>query len=355
MKINKRRIILVVLLVILLFLATSIAIYGNLIGSVDKHDVSSYSFVVEDSQPVDVIITNLEEQDLIKSAAAARFYFRFNGTPVFYSGEFKLNKKMSMQEVFHTLSTKPEVASYTMTFLEGQRAIDFSKTISLKTNYTEEAFLEALNDQDLINTLTSKYEVLKDYQFNDEMYYKLEGLLAPNTYNFFANSSIYDIIDVLVAQTNKEYLENIKLFNESALTINEVYTLASIIESEALTSEDRTLVASIFMNRNKQGMSLGSDVTTYYGLQLNMGDQDLSIQQLDEKNGYNTRAIVGFPVGPINNPSLVSVLAALNYKDSDYLYFVSDVNGKIYPSKTQAEHDAIIKQLKEDGLWFTDE
>ena len=101
-------------------------------------------------------------------------------------------------------------------------------------------------------------------------------------------------------------------------------------------------------------MSLGCDVTTYYGAKVNMGDRDLYQSELNECNGYNTRCSTfkGLPISPISNPSIDSIIASLEPSNSNYLYFLADKNRKIYFSKTYAEHNNMIAKLKKQGLWF---
>ena len=103
-------------------------------------------------------------------------------------------------------------------------------------------------------------------------------------------------------------------------------------------------------------MSLGSDVTTYYAFKVDMGDRDLTAKELNTENPYNTRGpnMIGkLPVGPIDNPSKEAIEATLFYTETDALYFVADKNGKVYFTKSNDEHNAKIKELKKEGLWFT--
>ena len=102
-------------------------------------------------------------------------------------------------------------------------------------------------------------------------------------------------------------------------------------------------------------MSLGSDVTTYYAMQVDMGERNLYSSELKTSNPYNTRGpnMNGkLPIGPIANPSEESIKAALNPSQTNYLYFVADSNGKIYFAKTYQEHQNIIKELQKQGLWY---
>ena len=140
------------------------------------------------------------------------------------------------------------------------------------------------------------------------------------------------------------------------------YFDASGDEVILLTGASKNLIVELensreaFINRLNNGMSLGSDVTTYYAFKVDMGDRDLTAKELNTENPYNTRAtnMVGkLPVGPICNPSKEAIEAVFNYKETDALYFVADKNGKVYFTKTNEEHNKMIKTLKSEGLWFT--
>ena len=114
------------------------------------------------------------------------------------------------------------------------------------------------------------------------------------------------------------------------------------------------MIAGVFNNRLSRNMNMGSDVTSYYAVQADM-NRDLSIDEFNKKNLYNTRASdMGgkLPVGPICNPGLDAIEAALYPSENDYLFFVADKNGKVYYTKNDAEHTAKVKELKEAGMWI---
>jgi UPF0755 protein len=148
----------------------------------------------------------------------------------------------------------------------------------------------------------------------------------------------------------KDQIEN------SNLTVHQMLTMASMAELEGKTTADRSEIIGVFYNRLNAKMSLGSDVTTYYAFKVDMGDRDLTKQELNTYNAYNTRGpnMNGkIPIGPICNPSSSAIEAALNPTSTDAYYFVADKNGKVYFSKTNDEHNKTIQKLKDDGLWYT--
>jgi UPF0755 protein len=123
------------------------------------------------------------------------------------------------------------------------------------------------------------------------------------------------------------------------LSMHEGIILASIVEQEVSTPEDRAKVAQVFYNRMKRGMLLQSDVTAFYGAHI------LGVSPSTHVDSpYNTYVHPGLPVGPISNVSATSLQAVANPANSDYLYFVAGDDGTTYFSHTQAEHEALVRQ-----------
>src|SRR5699024_1987872 len=118
-------------------------------------------------------------------------------------------------------------------------------------------------------------------------------------------------------------------------------------------SSDRNGVAGVFYNRLDSNMTLGSDVTTYYAIKVDMNERDLTKAELNDCNNYNTRCstFIGLPVSPICIPSIESIDAVLEPTEHDYYYFVADKNKKTYFTKTYNEHLNMIDTLKEEGLF----
>ena len=139
------------------------------------------------------------------------------------------------------------------------------------------------------------------------------------------------------------------------MTVHQILTIASIIELEGSYKEARVGISSVIYNRLKANMSLGSDVTTYYSIQVDMSERNLYTEEIKASNPYNTRGpgMNGkLPVGPIGNPSKESIEAALNPSQTSYLYFVADSKGKIYFTTTYEEHKQKIDELRTQGLWY---
>ena len=143
---------------------------------------------------------------------------------------------------------------------------------------------------------------------------------------------------------------------DNEYSVHEMITMASIVEQEGTSSSDRKGVAGVWYNRLEAGGTLGSDVTSYYGVGKTFSEE-LWDADLKNCNPYNTSAknecaFAGLPVGPICSPSADSLVASLEPEEHDYYFFVADKNGKTYFTKNNAEHEAIIAELKAKGLWY---
>ena len=189
--------------------------------------------------------------------------------------------------------------------------------------------------------------------YNSEIYYPLEGYLFPDTYHFEKSElNIDDIVRKILDNTENKLEPYKDQLQNGNYTVHQILTMASIVELEAVSDEDRAMVAGVLYNRLNDGWSLGCDVTTYYAAKKSMTER-LTQSDLTACNGYNTRctSMIGLPVGPIDNPSISSIEASWNPKENIYYYFVADTNKKVYFTKNAQEHDRIIAKLKDEGVW----
>ena len=204
--------------------------------------------------------------------------------------------------------------------------------------------------------MIEKYWFITDEIKNGDIYYSLEGYLFPDTYAIAnEDATVQEIFEKMLDKMEdvlNEYKDEIEKSNYSA---HEILTLASIIELESTHPEDRKDVASVLYNRINQNISLGSDVTTYYSVGINIGDRDLYKAEINAENPYNTRGpnMEGkLPVGPIASVSKQSIEAAIEPNSTEYLFFVADKNGKVYFTNTNEEHEQMIQSLVDKGLWY---
>ena len=358
-KLTKQGILVIIILVIGIITIGAFGYYRSGLKAVSKKDEEVIVTIDEGMTPYQ-IAERLAENKAIKSSAVFKFYIKRNKISEFKFGTYKLNKNMDVDEIIAELQKGSNYYpdNVNITFLEGKHMRWLAKLIASKTSITEEEVFNKQKDEAYLDTLIEKYWFLTDEIKNDDIYYPLEGYLFPDTYNFKANVTIEEIFKTMLDEMENKLEPYKAKLQTSSNSIHQYLTMASIVEQEANDEESRKGVAQVFYNRLRATMSLGSDVTTYYGLKVDMSERNLTTKEIMQANSYNTRstAMIGkLPVGPTGTISISSLEAAL-YGDTSkegYFYFVADKNGKIYFTKNETEHNAKIKELKQQGLWFT--
>lgn len=326
-------------------------------GAVSNNDAVK-EIMIESGSNYYSITSVLKENKLIKSELFYKIYIKLHKPESLQAGVYKLSENMNVSQLIDKLSQKntynPDAIR--ITFQEGINMRKVASIISNNTNNKEEDVYSLLKDQDYLDELIDKYWFLTDEIKNKKIYYPLEGYLFPNTYEFKNKDvTVKEIFATMLNQTDKVLSPYKDKIAESKYTLHEILTLASIVELEVANKDDRDMVACVFYNRLKDNWSLGSDVTTYYAVKVDMGDRDLYQRELDDYNDYNTRCtrMTGkLPVSPICNPSSSSIISSINPASCDSYYFVADKNNKTYFSKNASEHSNIIKTLKDEGLWY---
>ena len=355
-----KKFILILICLIIFVGVLGILIYKNALKPVSKTSSENTLIEVEISEGMYLseIAKLLEEKNVIKSSLVMTIYAKFNDVGVLKAGNYTLDNSEDMVSIINHIVNRDSLSEATkLTFIEGKNMRWVAKMIAEKTNNTEEDVFSLLENEEYIDSLIEKYWFITDEIKDDRIYYPLEGYLLPDTYNFEnQNASVEEIFTILLNHMEK-YLNTLKdEIDNSNLTVHQILTLASITELEGKSLEDRAEIIGVFFHRLKIGMSLGSDVTTYYAFKVDMGERDLTAKEINTENPYNTRGpnMIGkIPVGPIDNPSKTSIEATIIYTPTDNLYFVADKNGKVYFTPNYTEHQKMIKKLKNEGLWFT--
>jgi len=173
----------------------------------------------------------------------------------------------------------------------------------------------------------------------------LEGFLFPNTYRIHRPRDPGEIADLLVTEFQSQYARHVApIAAANAMSLREIVTLASIIEKETGADDERPLVSAVFHNRLAKGMKLETDPTVVYGLKNYTGVIHRS--DLENPHPYNTYVHAGLPPGPIANPGLKALLAAVQPAAVDYLYFVSKNNGTHFFSADYHDHARAVQQYQ---------
>lgn len=330
-------------------------LFVSKIGPVDSASDKVIMFEVKNGWGINQTLTELEKKDLIKSSFMAKIYVKLNGIDSLYAGNYKLSKNMSTGELIEALSTGKNIEneSITVTFVEGKRFPYYVTKISETFGYEEKEIYEKINNQEYLESLIQDYWFITNDILNKDLYYPLEGYLFADTYEFKKSSTIEEIIEKMLDRMEEKlnmYKEDIDVSGKS---IHSLLTMASVIELEAVTPEDRLLVSGVFYNRLDANDSLGSDVTTYYGVKKDI-TESLYQSEIDRCNAYNTRGNCNkgvLPVGPIAVSSESSIIAAITPTKTKNYYFVADVNNKLYFAETESGHNKNIRDLKNKGIW----
>ena len=262
-------------------------------------------------------------------------YMTFNQNNIKY-GRYDLTYVNNLRDLINMItSSKSERVKVTIP--EGLRIQDIALLLEDKMGLDVEKFIYLCYDSKLIKSLGFQNDIAN-----------LEGFLFPDTYIFLKSYTEEDVIIVLVNNFLKKYK---KLLNENyktRYTMEEIITLASIIQGEYMIphSDELPLISSVYHNRLKKRMYLQADPTIQYILPGE--NRRLYNKHLQIESPYNTYKYKGLPPGPINNPSLDAIRAAINPADTDYLYFVADGKGRHIFTKTNKQHNKAKYQLKKN-------
>lgn len=343
----------------LLFLILSVAVFCFALFRFELAKVSdddTIKTITIEPGSVDTIATTLYKNDLIKNKVAFKIYVYITGKTNMKAATYNLSEDMGVKKIVAILFQGKGInqEQVSITIKEGSNIKKIAGLISEKTELTAEELFIILQDESYLRTLIEKYWFLSADILNTDIYYSLEGYLYPNTYYLNKSTTWQEIIEKMLDETQNQlgaYQDKITTNN---MSVHEIMTMASIVELEGITLEDRKGIASVFINRINAGMNLGSDVTTYYGAKISMGDRDLYKEELQECNNYNTRCatFTQLPISPICNPDISSIIAVLEPTEASYYYFVADKNKKIYFSKNITEHNKTISNLKKNDLWY---
>lgn len=351
---KKFKIILVLVAILLIGIATLLGTYCYFKSPV-SNDKKEVSIVIENGSTISDIAALLKKEGLIKNENFFKLYVKLKKVSNVYAAKYYFSPSMNLDEIINTLNeggyNENEIS---ITFKEGINMRGIAKLIKENTSNSEDDVYKKLKDEKYLNSIIEKYWFLTNDIKNSKIYYSLEGYLFPDTYRFNNKDvSVEEIFNKMLDQMEKKLNKYKKQIEKSKYSIHELMTLASITQSEGYNEDDFKNIASVFYNRLKTGMALGSCVTSYYGVKKDMTDELLQ-KDIDASNPYNTRGNnpVSFPVGPISMPGAKALDATLDPIETSYYFFVSDKNSKLYFTKTLNEHERMITKLQNEGLWL---
>ena len=328
-----------IMLGILIFATISIVVVCSIYNYNLKPPKNSKDLIeieIPNGSSVKKVASILKSNNLIRSEKIFVIYTKIMNKSNLKSGIYKVSYNTGVKKLVDTLEKgstyNPE--EVVITFKEGKTMRDIAKVIEANTNNSYDSVIEKSNDIEYIDSLIEKYWFITEDVKQDGIYYKLEGYLFPDTYAFKNKDvSVEEIFNKMIAEMAKKLEPYKKEINKSDLSVHEMLTLASMVEKESYDSmEDKKNVASVFMNRIKVGMSLGSDVTTLYANKID-GSRAMYTHELQLKSPYNTRLTDGsmngkLPIGPISTISIKSLEAAIEPNETDYLFFIANIKTK---------------------------
>ncbi|MFI3284901.1 MAG: endolytic transglycosylase MltG [Erysipelotrichaceae bacterium] len=349
MKKKRNRLPLVVLLAFLLLAATGGYLYSSSLKAVSD-ETQSVIFEVNQGATTTSVLSDLAEEGLIKSELFAKIYVKLNDDFMVKEGVYEIGPSMSVDEILTYLSNASNALNddVLITFVEGDWVKDMVDKIADVTNLEADELLAYWNDEEVIRRYQSDYPFLTDEMFDDDVRYYLEGYLYADTYYFKRETTNDEVTRTLLNGTLDLYNTYKDEIYDSEYTIHELFTLASIIQYEAVTREDMFMVSGVLQNRLDIDMALQVSVSVCYALDIDKGD-DWTLCEVNPTydSPYNTYLYDGLPPGPIMSFGKDAFEATLSPTQHDYYFFVADVygDGGVYYATTYAEHLANIDRF----------
>jgi UPF0755 protein len=306
-------------------------------GDLDRpasYDDTPVTFVVESGESAATIAASLEELGLVTDGELFRMFIRYHEIDAnLEAGEYVLRPNMTMAEIAETLQ-HARIEEVTVTIPEGWRAEQVAQMLAKENIVDGDEFLA------LVRGGKFDYSLLQDRPEGSS----LEGFLFPETYRIPAQAEAEDLIERMLSTLEERFTPEMRrLAVERGMTVYEVITLASIVEREAVITEERPLIAGVFLNRLEQGMYLRADPTVQYakGYDATTGQWWPAVAVEDWEavdSPYSTYLYPGLPPGPICSPGLSAIQAVLEPADTEYLFFLAKGDGSHAFATTYEEH-----------------
>lgn len=329
-------IMLFVILGICFFLAFfGLASVKDLFG-LEKKD-KQIEVTITDDMKMSQITKLLHEKNVIEQPFTFSLYAKLKkADEKLKSGTYILNSNMGYDQIIYSMRGSKNAIKDTVkvTFYEGMTIREIGDRLEENKVCTKEDFINALD------TGTYDYDFVSRIPADENRFRKFEGYLFPDTYEFYVGMDPQSVVKKFLTNFQNKLSDDLNAqIKNSGMSLDQVITLASIIQEEASAEEEMGKVSSVFHNRMDSPETfpkLQSDVTIFYV------EKDIK-PFLNEQNqalydSYNTYVCKGLPVAPVSNPGLAAIEAALNPENTDFYFFLTDINGKYYYAKTAQEH-----------------
>ena len=350
----------IVFLILILSLAGFFG-YRYVSDAVGAKDVKSTKFIsveIPENSGSSYIGQLLESAGVIKSGKVFNYYTKFKNISNLKSGYYNLQPSMTMDEIIEALqkkgSDKPQEPSLgTVLVKEGYTIEQIAKAIEVNssakkgkhssTGLKAKDFLKLMKDDVFLTKMKAKYPtLLANLPKDTDAKYVLEGYLFPATYNIHDDTTVESLAEEMLSTMDTYLSPYYATISSSNHNVNEILTLASLVEKEGATDDDRKNIASVFYNRLDSDMALQSNIAVLYALgklgQETTLKEDVTIDtNIDSL--YNDYVHKGLMPGPVDSPSLSAIEAVINPSSTKYMYFVADVStGNVYFAESYEEH-----------------
>ena len=337
------RVLLVLVIAIIIFLFIGYRYVKNGLAPVENESEEVVEIDIPIGSSRKQISTILNDNDLINNERIFEYYVKFNGENNFQAGTYLMSPSMSVQEIAEYLNKGDtpimDKATARIMIPEGINLEEIAQRVDEETDFSEEEFIELMESSEFLEETAENFpELLTDVtDVAEETRYALEGYLFPATYEIEYSTTLEDFVLQMISKMDSVIQDFYDEIQEHELNVHEILTLASYIEREGNSIEDRKLISGVFYNRLEEGMPLQTDPSVSYALGEHR--ERVSHEDLKVDSPYNTYMYKGVGAGPINSPSEAAIEAAVFPEETDYMYFLADLKtGKIYYAKTYEEH-----------------
>ncbi|MBC2713960.1 MAG: endolytic transglycosylase MltG [Desulfobacteraceae bacterium] len=312
------------------YFCADIYFYAN--TPADVPDPQKVIITISPGQSFNKIVDHLYQKNIITFPSKFKLIARLKKSDrKIIAGEYELSRAMSPLAILKQL-TDGYVRLHRLSIPEGFNISQIAEKVEAAGFCDKQSFISAATDEEQVRKMGISTTTF-------------EGFLFPDTYYFSNDVSPQQIISSMVDRFHEALLPEWKArAQEMGFSVNEIITLASIIEKETGVASERRLISSVFHNRIKQRMRLASDPTVIYGIKNFNGN--ITKKNLNTYTPYNTYMIAGLPPGPIANPGSESIKAALYPAKTNYLYFVAKRDKTHYFSSTLAEHNRAVRKYQ---------
>lgn len=322
----------------------------NWLVPANANDTQIVEVEIPEGTPVSTMGDILEEQGLIRSSSAFSLLVRVQGAAAnLQAGVHDLSPSMTMPEIVAALQEGAEEAGMLkVTVNEGLTVDQIAEVVADSTSYSAEDFLNLMTNQEFLAQLVQQYPILTDSYNNPNVRYVLEGYLFPATYDVAQGETLESLVTQMVDKTNEVLSKYQADIDASSYSLQDIMSIASLVEKEGQTTEDRKLIAGVFYNRLEQGMPIQSDISVLYALGTHK--EMVTYDDLEVDSPYNLYTNAGLPPGPMNSPSEDAIAAALEPTDNDYLYFYANLKtGEVFYTDDYEQHQAWAQEYEETG------